>query len=293
MVVVIRKFRFLGVALVVVLAGLIGCADLGLVGDQGDVGAKRSCTSDSNCVFDGISNRALGAAKLSLNGDGNLVIDNIGSTGLDGVRQYAIPTDTVLMTTGLACPNFVESVEGSKAVIVMYGDVPGEVISTMEIENVDGQVLQERSDMSYLGVSEYRVTILRDGEVVATVDNISEPVVSLMGDEVSAGNNTTTSQVLERPTDITEVLCGIHPWGTWHIFVLTYDQNISVNSENGTGGTDRPVIGDEVHVLGLNQTVVPHVQSAFDNFFTNMGPVEMTFQTINSEILEEEPTDLP
>ena len=89
-----KKLRFGPVALAILLISVVGC---GYTIPGSDTEAKRVCDSDTTCVFDGISNRALGAARLRLNDKGNLMVENIGSDGRDGVRQFGIPYDTVVM----------------------------------------------------------------------------------------------------------------------------------------------------------------------------------------------------
>ena len=127
MFVLMRKRSVIAVLVGVVGGSLASCVEVAPQGvvDLGGVGqaaGKRVCDSDTACVFDDIPNRSLGDARLRLNDKNNLIVDNIGSSGRDGVRQFGVPHDTVWMRTGLACPNFVESIKGSKAEIIMYGD---------------------------------------------------------------------------------------------------------------------------------------------------------------------------
>ena len=101
----VKELRIGSVALAIMLVS-VGCGNVTPGGGAAsDAGAKRVCSSDTACVFDGIPNRALGAARLRLNDKGNLMVENIGSDGRDGVRQFGVPYDTVVMQTGLACPN--------------------------------------------------------------------------------------------------------------------------------------------------------------------------------------------
>ena len=169
----LMKKRSVCAVLVGVVGGsLAGCVELAPPSSDdlagvGPAGGKRVCDSDSACVFDDIPNRSLGDVRLRLNDKNNLMVENIGSSGRDGVRQFGVPHDTVWMRTGLACPNFVESIEGSKAEIIMYGDgaVANEVISTLTIENIGNDTIVAEADLSPVGVTTYQVTVL-DGDAI-------------------------------------------------------------------------------------------------------------------------------
>lgn len=263
-----KKLRFGSVALAILLVSVVGCGDvIPGGGDSGDAGAKRVCSSDTTCVFDGISNRALGAARLRLNDKGNLMVENIGSDGRDGVRQFGIPYDTVVMETGLACPNFVESVKGSRAEIIMYGDTPNEVISRMIIENVDGDTIVAHADLSPIGVTRYTVEIFNGDELVVKIPDLPDSSVETTG-----------------LRDYVHFECGIHKnlgGLIWIEYTLTEVGTLEVP---GVGTFD----GDIVRIMGQDQGIHPTRQIAFDNYFTNMPFVEMTFQTTNTVFPEHE-----
>ena len=256
----VKQLRIGSVALAILLVSVVGCVNVTPGGgDSGDAGAKRVCSSDTACVFDGIPNRALGAARLRLNDKGNLIVENIGSGGRDGVRQFGVPHDTVVMETGLACPNFVESIQGSKAEIIMYGDTPNEVISTLTIENVDGDTIVAEVDLSPIGVTRYTVAILNGDELVVEIPDLPDSAVQTTG-----------------MRDYVAILCGIHPGDlVWIQYQLT---TVSTLVIPGVGRFE----GDIVRIKGQDQGIHPTRQFAFDNFFTDMPFVEMTFQTIDS-----------
>ncbi len=262
----VKELRIGSVALGILLVSVVGCGSVTPEsGDSSDAGAKRVCSSDTACVFDGIPNRALGAARLRLNDKGNLIVENIGSDGRDGVRQFGIPYDTVVMQTGLACPNFVESVQGSKAEIIMYGDTPNEVISTLIIENRDGDSIVAHADLSPIGVTRYTVQILRGDQLVAEIPDLPDSEVQTTG-----------------LRDYIDILCGIHEGGlVWIQYQLTEFGTLVVP---GVGTFE----GDIVRIKGQDQGIHPTRQIAFDNYFTNMPFVEMTFQTIDSVFPEHE-----
>jgi hypothetical protein len=116
------------------------------------------------CVFDGTLNVPLGNASLAVNDQCQLVVKNIGSSGLDGVIQPSFVGATV-MTTNLASPNFSGSIQGTKAVVIQHGVVDGkfnEEISIMEVVNFDGANLRISASCQAIGVAGY---ILRELEV--------------------------------------------------------------------------------------------------------------------------------
>lgn len=255
-----KELRIGSVALGILLVSVVGCSSVTPGGgDSSDAGAKRVCSSDTTCVFDDIPNRALGAARLRLNDKGNLMVENIGSDGRDGVRQFGIPYDTVVMEMGLACPNFVESIQGSRAEIIMYGDTPNELISSLIIENVDGNAIVAEADLSPIGVTRYTVTILDGDELVVEIPDLTDSVVLTTG-----------------PRDYVGVACGLHPGGlVWIQYELTLPGPLVIPGR----GTFK---GDTVRIQGQDQGIHPTRQIAFDNFFRDMPFVEMTFQAIDS-----------
>jgi hypothetical protein len=246
------------------LLGLASCTDLFPRTTQPgtETAAKRECSSDTACVFDGIPNRSLGAAKLRLaeNENKNLIIENIGSSKSDGVRQFGIPQDTVVMSAGLACPNFVESVQGSWMQVVMYGDAPEEVISYLTAENIDGDTLVTEADLSPIGVTRYTVQLFLGDQKIGEVTDLSNSRVILPGRR-----------------DYQDMMCGIHPGGlVWVQYQLTFPGPVILDE---TG--DRFEV-DTIRIKGQDQGVDPSIQTSFDNFFANVPMVEMTYQAVDN-----------
>lgn len=261
-----KKFLVGSVSCWMVWVGAMGCVRvLPEPGGEETASGKRECTSDATCVFDGVPNRALGNAKLRLNAARNLIVENIGSSGLDGVRQFAVPANNVVMATGIACPNFVESVQGSRMEIIMYGDVPFEVISRLIAENTDGDNITTEADLSPIGVTLYTVQVFNNEELVGEVRDLRSSLVLLTGRR-----------------DYVDVLCGIHPGNlVWIQYALTFPGPIEI------GETQEEFVGDRVRVKGQDQGVKASRQTAFDNLFANIPSVEMTYQAIDSEFNEE------
>ena len=235
-------------------------------------------------MFDGIPNVPLGNAQLSLSGaadcpdgacvanlcqggenDGNpcepdpqcnLVVSNIGSSGLDGVRQPLAP-GTTRMVSGIACPNFAESLAGTEARFQMFGDVPGELISELRVRNTDGETIEARADFSPVGVTDYTVQIMIGDHMVANLTGLPEAVVFFPR------------------TDLNEIDCFPIP-GTNLIHIsyeLTWVSPILVPG-HGTFN------GNVIWVIGRvdDPTRIPTGLTRIDNFFKDTGPVEMTFQ---------------
>jgi hypothetical protein len=126
------------------------------------------CSSAQSCTFDGVTNVALGDARLSVNDACHLVISNIGSTGQDGVAQVLLPSRTGEIITHFACPNFLESQPGARETMTVYADVPGGIFYRTSVENIGNDTLQINPDFSPVGATRYTITVL-DGTTVTGV----------------------------------------------------------------------------------------------------------------------------
>ena len=221
-----------------------------------------ACTDTSTCVFDGILNQGLGGATLALGtavgnpGDTTLIVSNIGSSGLDGVSQDPLPPDSTSMTTGFACPNFAQSVQGAMARIEMHGDISTSLLSTLTIENVLGETIRASIDLSPVGVTSYTVQIMIGDHMTASASGLSIAELFFLRD------------------DVTEGTCTIDP-GAETItlsFSLSWVTPITLP---GVGTAE----GNVVRIIGRMMTAQELTrQTRIDNFFANTGPVEMTFQ---------------
>ncbi len=219
-------------------------------------GDNRGCYSRDLCIFDDLNNLSLGGARLGLNGRGNLVISNIDGSGTVGVRQDPLPDDSQVMITGVACPNFLASAEGTKGVFVMYADVPDDVFSVLTVENIgpgpDGEdLMMAHGDFSPIGATSYTIQVFNEGVLVADIGGIQDPTVIFPKD------------------DIQEVDCTIDGR-------ITYEKTdpgpITIVDVNTT------VVGNRFCFMAEDALVEGTRQTAIDNLFTNTGPVEMTFQ---------------
>ncbi len=219
-------------------------------------GDNRICFSGSQCLFDGIQNLGLGGAQLALNGVGNLIVSNVDGSGTTGVRQDPLPFDSQEMITGIACPNFLASAEGTAGVFIMYADVPGDVFSVLTVENLgpgaNGQdVMRAHGDFSPIGTTKYTIRVFNDGALVADLTGLDDPTVLFPKD------------------DIREIDCSID--GT-----ITYEKTKPDIITVVAAG--QQVVGDRFCFMAEDAKVEGTRQTAIDNFLINTGPVEMTFQ---------------
>lgn len=219
-------------------------------------GDNRGCYSGARCVFDDLQNLAIGGARLALNGRGNLIISDIDGSGTMGVRQDPLPDDSQVMITGMACPNFLASAEGTKGVFVMYADVPGDVFSVLTVENIgpgaDGvDIMRAHGDFSPIGATSYTIQVYNGDELVADIGGLDDPTVIFPKDDIEEVDCTIDGRITYERTDpgpITIAAAGV------------------------------TVLGDRFCFIAEDATVEGTRQTAIDNFFTNTGPVEMTFQ---------------
>lgn len=139
---------------------------------------------EDNIIFDGFLNTALGEATLSLSPDGGtLTVSNIGSSGLDGVRQD-VP-DSWDMVTGLATPNFSLSGPGARLEGVQIGIVdgqPNQLFSKLIVENTGGQ-LEINGDWSFIGNTSYRIDVFThfQGELIGSFPGLSSGLIIIPG----------------------------------------------------------------------------------------------------------------
>lgn len=219
-------------------------------------GDNRVCFNEKRCIFDGLTNVFLGNAALRLNGAGNLIVSNIGSSGLDGVRQDPLPSDSFQMITGIECPNFVGSAEGTRGVFIMYADVPGDVFSVYTVENVGPgpngvDVIRAEADFSPIGATTYTLQVFNGEDLVGEVNGLK------------------VGEVTFAKTDIREIDCTIDGRITTEI---TFPDIVTV------AATGEKFFGDRFCFMAEDATETATTQTAIDNFLTNTGPVEMTFQ---------------
>lgn len=214
------------------------------------------CDPDSGlCRLDGIDNLALGQAALAVNDDCHLVVDNIGSSGQDGVRQFPLPDDTVKAVTGLAPPNFRESQQGAQALITVSADVPGDTFLTLTIKNIGNDTIHTEADFSFIGVTNFSVLLFNDGELDAEF------------------NRLTQAACRHGLTAFSEIDC-------------TIDGAICYGLDPDTPTTVATVIGefvaDRVCFIAEGVKVAATTQTQIDSEFANTDPIEMIFQYAGS-----------
>ena len=124
-----------------------------------------------NLHFDGLSNSPLGGASLGLGAGGELIVSNIGSSGLDGVdvRLGAAQGGTVRPTVDLG-PNEVCQVRGELSQQGTPGSAP--VSLTMTVGASGNETFFE-PDFSSLGQQTYRLRVYSAGVLLFDQDNQS------------------------------------------------------------------------------------------------------------------------
>ena len=207
------------------------------------------------CQLDGIDNLALGKATLVVSDDCGLVVDNIGSSQQDGVRQFPLPADTVQIVTGLAPPNFRESQVGARSVITMSADVPGDTFSALTIEKTGDNTVRTRADFSFIGATSFTVLLFNDGELIAEFNGLTQAACS------------------HDLTAVTEIDFTIEGY-------ISYCPDPDTPTKVAT--IEGEFLADRVCFIAEGATVTATVQTQIDNEFANTGAVEMTFQYAGS-----------
>lgn len=223
----------------------------------GSVAFGASCNSTS-CTFDGLINLPLGNATLSINQAGELVVDNIGSSGQDGVVQTQL--QSLYMKTSLGTPNFSASILGTSANIRQVGDVGGQSgveIMLTKMVNFNGSDIRHSIDCSVIQVQGYIIHIYNGNLLVETQNLGADPPLLLYPKE-----------------DLDTIACGIWPDGNLYtVFKLGSPQPISLLTSSVNQG---PFIGDKVLVTALSPPEPATIQTDIENTFVNTGPMRLT-----------------
>ena len=220
------------------------------LGVQPGCGSQPPCNTPQFCTFDGIPNIAQGQAALFLNNECHLEVLNIGSSGQDGVTQSPLPPNSTKMVTGLDVPNFGASIVGTKAVFNMFAD--NQLLSTLTIENIADGVVQAQGDFSPAGATMYRVKLFVGNQVVGDFFPLPQAVTIM------------------HKNDLVAVDCKIDPQCE-----ITYELVDPRPVTVVGGGT---VTADGLALIALDPAVHHTAQTAIENFFTNTGTIEMTYQ---------------
>ena len=86
---------------------------------HGQGGTCTNSCAGGTCDFEGLQNVAVGNATLSIDASCDLVVDNIGGGGADGVDQVNL--DSTLMATELKTPNLSLSATGTRVEVRQVG----------------------------------------------------------------------------------------------------------------------------------------------------------------------------
>lgn len=230
-------------------------------GGQGNKVCASSCDGE-NCTFQGLLNSPLGDATLSINDSCQLVVDNIGGSGRDGVVQPQL--GSLIMKTTLATPNFSSSGVGARAGIRQVGIVgsqPNQEIMLTRVVNFNGTHIRHTIDCSFLRVTGYLIEIYNGNDLVQHQDLGIDPPFLIYPKE-----------------DLLSIECGILPNGDVYTeFKLGSPQPITVLRSLTDPG---PFTGDRVFVLAIEPQDFPTLQTDIENVFFQTGPI-----TIDSEVI--------
>jgi len=235
------------------IIALLAC-NFAITGATTAANGVNECVGNS-CMFFGVLNSPLGDATLSIDND-QLVIDNIGGSGQDGVIQA--PLDSLFMRTTLA-PNFSGSIQGMQVEIRQVGIAGGQAgaeLMLTKIINFDGDTIRHSIDCSAVQVAKYVLNVYNHGILVEMQDlGVNPPLLTYP------------------KTDIASIACGLWPNGDLYT-VIQFDvpQAITVL----TSPTDEgPFVGDSILVSAISPQQFPTLQTAIENRFLNVPQIRL------------------
>jgi len=211
------------------------------------------CDGD-RCVFEGITNRPLGQARLTLSKTCDLQIDGIGSSGGDGFRQSDFPEAAEHIRTGFTGLRFPDN--GFAARIQYFGPTTtaGEaLITNVTVSNESGTAVIVDSDTTPVGNLSNVVRIFSRGALVQQVAGLQKGTTVLPASAAIIG---VQLQVGER------IVFTYHLGGT---FPVTVPDNETVQ-------------GDTVQVIALAPQVTVPLVTIVDTTAANVGPVLVTIE---------------
>lgn len=135
-----------------------------------------TCTAPVRCIFDGVLNKALGAATLSATPSCNLLVSGIGASGLDGFSQDSLPAGAHEIRTIFTGQNLGASSSGARQVVSFHANVPGGLFATMTVEDL-GDSIEVRPDFSAVGATLYTVVVMNGSEVTGVFPNLPNGIV--------------------------------------------------------------------------------------------------------------------
>ncbi len=149
---------------------------------------RSACSTSQSCVVDGIQYTALGNATLAINPAGHIVVSNIGVSGENGVALSALPSATRGFVANFGCPNFLDSAAGAIERVTVYADVPSGVLYRFTVENIGHEVMRMTPDFSSIGATRYSITILNDGVVTGTFNDLPSAIFQMAQDDQTEVN---------------------------------------------------------------------------------------------------------
>ena len=221
--------------------------------------AQETCTgscSGGNCTFGGLFNVPLDDASISITESCELLVDDIGESGEDGVVQTDL--SSVYMKTTLATPNLSGAITGTLVRIRQLGIVDGQPGGEVMVTRVwgDGDNLGLSINCTALFVAGYSIDIYNGDELVAHLDHPPNP------------------PILSYPkTDFRSIACGIYPDAdVYTVIELGSPVPITVTSSFTNPG---PFVGDMFFIEAFSPEFEATLQTDIENRFFHTGPVTM------------------
>ena len=173
------------------LSGAIVCAETSVSSAQET--CSGSCEGGT-CIFGDMLNVPLGEASISVTEECELLIDDIGPSGEDGVVQTDLTS--VYMKTTLATPNLSGAITGTLMRVRQVGIVDGQPGGEVMLTRVwgDGDNLGASINCTALLVAGYSIDIYNDHKLVGHIDHPANPPIFLFP-----------------KVDLDSIACGIYP----------------------------------------------------------------------------------
>ena len=245
---VTRKWRWL-----VLLSTAIVCAETSVSLAQG--ACAGSCSAGT-CTFGELLNVPLGDSSLSLTEDCQLLVDDIGESGEDGVVQTDL--SSVYMKTTLATPNLSGAITGTLVRIRQVGIVDGQPGGEVMLTRIwgDGDNIGLSINCTTLFVAGYSIDIYNGGELVAHIDHDPNPPI-----------------LLYPKADLRSIACGIYPDSdVYTVIELGSAVPITVSTSFTNPG---PFVGDMMFIEAFSPAALATSQTDIENRFFHTGPITM------------------
>ena len=129
-----------------------------------------NCSSTTSCTVGLTSTSALGGALLAIDGNCNLEVSNIGSSGSDCFSQDPLPAASEVIKSFPLGANFGASVMGARMQLDLFATLPitGTLVATTSVENTNGTTLTLTASFPNMGATQYKVQLLdSSGSIVS------------------------------------------------------------------------------------------------------------------------------